>query len=113
MAATPHSMPLRPSVPPAPPPALLSAPGTRCRLLRFSGLSARKHAPSATMFRPRLTPPAAVAPAARPPPPLGWPPLSPPSPLLALWATAGILAKDVGGSPEKAATDLSSENKKQ
>uniref|UniRef100_A0A8C3CKD7 DUF1279 domain-containing protein n=1 Tax=Cairina moschata TaxID=8855 RepID=A0A8C3CKD7_CAIMO len=40
------------------------------------------------------------------------PPLSPPDPLLALQAAGGSSAKDVGGSPEKAATDLSGENKK-
>uniref|UniRef100_A0A8B9ICY3 DUF1279 domain-containing protein n=1 Tax=Anser brachyrhynchus TaxID=132585 RepID=A0A8B9ICY3_9AVES len=46
------------------------------------------------------------------PPPPGRAALSPPAPLLALRAAAGSSAKDVGGSPEKAATDLSSENKK-
>uniref|UniRef100_A0A8B9VES7 DUF1279 domain-containing protein n=1 Tax=Anas zonorhyncha TaxID=75864 RepID=A0A8B9VES7_9AVES len=46
------------------------------------------------------------------PPPPGRSPLSPPAPLLALRAAAGSPAKDVGRSPEKAATDLSSENKK-
>uniref|UniRef100_A0A8B9U400 DUF1279 domain-containing protein n=1 Tax=Anas zonorhyncha TaxID=75864 RepID=A0A8B9U400_9AVES len=48
-----------------------------------------------------------------PPPAPGRAPLSPPpAPLVALRAAAGSSAKDVGGSPDKAATDLSSENKK-
>uniref|UniRef100_A0A8B9T114 DUF1279 domain-containing protein n=1 Tax=Anas platyrhynchos TaxID=8839 RepID=A0A8B9T114_ANAPL len=46
------------------------------------------------------------------PHPRAGPPLSPPDPLLALQAAGGSSAKDVGGSPEKAATDLSGENKK-
>ncbi|EOB08268.1 hypothetical protein Anapl_01480, partial [Anas platyrhynchos] len=46
------------------------------------------------------------------PPPLGRSPLSPPTLLLVLWATSGSSAEDVDGSSEKAATDLSSENKK-
>ncbi|XP_066833348.1 protein FAM210B, mitochondrial-like isoform X1 [Anser cygnoides] len=45
------------------------------------------------------------------PPAPGWPPPSPPAPLLALRAAAGSSAKDRGGSPEKAATDLSGEHK--
>uniref|UniRef100_A0A8B9BSA9 DUF1279 domain-containing protein n=1 Tax=Anser brachyrhynchus TaxID=132585 RepID=A0A8B9BSA9_9AVES len=61
---------------------------------------------------PRSPPPAAAAAAPRHPPPPGRPPLSPPAPLLALRAAAGSSAKDVGGSPEQAATDLSRENKK-
>uniref|UniRef100_A0A8B9IHV1 DUF1279 domain-containing protein n=1 Tax=Anser cygnoides TaxID=8845 RepID=A0A8B9IHV1_ANSCY len=38
-------------------------------------------------------------------------PCPPPAPLLALRAAAGSSAKDRGGSPEKAATDLSGEHK--
>uniref|UniRef100_A0A8B9THK1 DUF1279 domain-containing protein n=1 Tax=Anas platyrhynchos TaxID=8839 RepID=A0A8B9THK1_ANAPL len=92
----------------------------RCRLLRFSGLSALLHTSGIAMFhlllRPGLPPhgpPLTAAAFPSPPPTLGLPPPpSPLAPLLALRAATSSSAKDVGGSPEKAATDLSSENKK-
>uniref|UniRef100_A0A8B9ZFN1 DUF1279 domain-containing protein n=1 Tax=Anas platyrhynchos TaxID=8839 RepID=A0A8B9ZFN1_ANAPL len=102
-------MPLRPSALPAPPPTPLSAPGTRPprrQLLRFSSLSACMHTSGAAMFHLLLRPgpPPAAAAAAPPPypPPPGRPALCQPAPQLALRATAGSSAKDVGGSPEKA-----------
>ncbi|XP_074776179.1 protein FAM210B, mitochondrial [Athene noctua] len=45
-------------------------------------------------------------------PRLAWAGLSPPPPLGTLRSAAGSSAKDAGGSPEKAATDSSDENKK-
>uniref|UniRef100_A0A8B9ZFX9 DUF1279 domain-containing protein n=1 Tax=Anas platyrhynchos TaxID=8839 RepID=A0A8B9ZFX9_ANAPL len=95
---------------PAPP-----APHPRCHLRALPHLPCRRLLCFSGLSTPPLTAAAAGAAAAHPPPraaPPSRPHLSPPAPLLALRAAAGSSAKDVGGSPERAATDLSSENKK-
>uniref|UniRef100_A0A8B9TFI1 DUF1279 domain-containing protein n=1 Tax=Anas platyrhynchos TaxID=8839 RepID=A0A8B9TFI1_ANAPL len=78
------------------------------RLLLHTGPPPRGPPPSACRRRCRCCPPRHPP---YPPPP-GRPPPGSPAPLLALRAAAGSSAKDAGGSPEKAATDLSRENKK-
>ncbi|XP_040465739.1 protein FAM210B, mitochondrial [Falco naumanni] len=61
---------------------------------------------------PRSSPLAAAPRALRCGPRLAWAGLRPPLPLLTLRAAAGSSAKDAGGPPKRAATDLSGENKK-
>uniref|UniRef100_A0A8B9VG61 DUF1279 domain-containing protein n=2 Tax=Anas TaxID=8835 RepID=A0A8B9VG61_9AVES len=104
----PPAPPLSPPLPPTLSPAVaflrfVCPPRTHWALPCSTCFCARARHPTGP-----CSPPAAAASAAAHPHP--GPP--PPEPLLALRAAAGSSAKDVGGSPEKAATDLSSENKK-